>query len=141
MDEDVAPLLITETRLLPVREQLLGREPLFHHRDLVGSREDFDRETAPDFWEVGASGRRYGREFVWATLQARIAETDQDAFVTEGWQVRDGHVREIADDTYLLTYTLEGPGDRLTRRLTVWQGSAPSDWRALYHQGTLVEHH
>jgi hypothetical protein len=33
---------------------LLAREPLFHHRDLVATPADFDRETATDFWE----GRR-----------------------------------------------------------------------------------
>jgi hypothetical protein len=40
-----------------VVEQLRAREPLFHHRELVFSRESFDAETADDFWEVGAYGR------------------------------------------------------------------------------------
>jgi len=138
MEDKGAPRLVTETHLLPVLEQLLAREPLFHHRALVSSREDFERETAPGFWEVGASGRRYSRDYVWATLQARIAETDQDPFFTEGWRISDGHVTELAQDTYLLTYTLLGPGDRLTRRSTVWQGNLAIGWRILFHQGTVV---
>ena len=46
-------------------------------------------------------------------------------------------VREIAPQTYLLTYTL-GDGVRLTRRLTVWQGGSEAGWKILFHQGTVV---
>jgi hypothetical protein len=48
--------------LLGVLAELTAREPIFHHRGLVHDRESFERETAPDCWEVGASGRRYSRE-------------------------------------------------------------------------------
>lgn len=54
--------LATEDRLLGVLAELTAREPIFHHRGLVHDRESFERETAPDCWEVGASGRRYSRE-------------------------------------------------------------------------------
>ena len=96
------------------------------------------RETAEDFWETGASGRRYSREFVWATLKGRYESSDKDEFEVERWETRDFHLREIAAQTYLLTYTLWGQGDRLTRRLTVWQGSVEDGWKTLYHQGTVV---
>ncbi|HEY8720176.1 hypothetical protein [Pengzhenrongella sp.] len=46
------------------------------------------------------------------------------------------HHRELAADTYLLTYVLQ-QGDRRTRRSTLWQ-RAGNSWRALYHQGTVV---
>jgi hypothetical protein len=36
----------------------------------------------------------------------------------------------------LLTYTLRQP-DRLTRRLTVWQGSETTGWK-IHYQGTVV---
>ncbi len=49
----------------------------------------------------------------------------------------DEQLREIAPRTYLLTYTLRQPG-RVIQRLTVWQGSAESGWKAPYHQGTPV---
>jgi hypothetical protein len=29
-------------------------------------------------------------------------------------------------------------GDRVTRRLTVGQGSEETGWKVLYHQGTIV---
>ncbi len=131
------PELVTEERLLGVLHRLVSREPLFHRRELVNCREDFERETAEDFWETGASGRRYSREFVWATLKERYERGDGDEI--EQWETRDFHLREIAPRTYLLTYTLWGQGDRLTRRLTVWQGSVEDGWKALYHQGTVAE--
>jgi hypothetical protein len=36
-----------------------------------------------------------------------------------------------------LSYALR-QGDRVTRRLTVWQGSEETAWKVLYHQGTVV---
>ena len=140
MDEmQMEPELVTEPRLADVLQELIKREPLFHRRELVNCREYFERETADDFWETGAFGRRYSREFVWATLQERYERSDVDEFEVEGWETRDFHLREIAPATYLLTYTLWGEGDRLTRRLTVWQGSVRDGWKVLYHQGTVAD--
>ena len=133
------PDLVTEEHLLGVLQDLMKREPLFHRRELVNSRDAFERETAEDFWETGASGRRYSREFVWATLKVRYESSDKDEFEVELWETRDFHLREIAPRTYLLTYTLWGQGDRLTRRLTVWQGSVEDGWKVLYHQGTIAD--
>ena len=41
-------------RLRGVLAELIAREPIFHHRELVHDRGSFERETAPDFWEMGA---------------------------------------------------------------------------------------
>ena len=140
MDEiQSEPSLVTEDRLLDVLRELARREPLFHRRELVNSRADFERETAEDFWETGASGRRYSREYVWAILKERYESSDQDEYTVERWETRDFQLREVAPNTYLLTYTLWGQGGRLTRRLTVWQGSAEDGWKTLYHQGTVVD--
>ena len=133
------PTLATEPRLLDVLDELMKREPLFHRRELVNSQEDFEREIAQDFWETGASGPRYSREFVWATLQERYEARAADEFEADAWETRDPHLREIAPAIYLLTYTLWGQGDRLTRRLSVWQGSIKDGWKVLYHQGTVAE--
>jgi len=58
------PDLVTDASLLDVLEALKQHEPIFHRHELVSYREDLERETAEDFLEVGASGRRYSREFV-----------------------------------------------------------------------------
>ena len=88
--------------------------------------------TDASFWEVGASGRRYSREFVLDTLQGRLPTGDEDRWETKGF-----HCLEIAPENYLVTYTLV-QGARVTRRATLWRRSK-SAWKVLYHQGTLVE--
>jgi hypothetical protein len=126
------PLLTTAPALRAVLEELQRREPLFHRPEFGTTRRDFENITDATFWEVGASGRRYSREFVLTTLQNRAPDPLESTWVT-----RDFHCREIAADNYLLTYTLE-QGSRISRRTTLWRRSA-AGWQALYHQGTLVE--
>ncbi|MFF2554019.1 DUF4440 domain-containing protein [Nocardia sp. NPDC058058] len=126
----------TAAHLHDVLAELERREPIFHHPEFGTSREDFERSTAPDFWETGASGQRYSREFVWATLEQRRLAAEREPQPDESWQASEFQLREIASDTYLLTYTLRQQ-DRVTRRLTVWQRGA-NDWTILYHQGTVV---
>src|SRR5215471_7246443 len=114
-----------------VLEELLAREPIFHRPELGTTREDYRRQTAEDFWEVGASGRVYSRDEVIETLVAR-GRVEGD----EHWTVSDARCRQLADDTFALTYRLDQDG-RLTRRLTIWRRDADG-WTILYHQGTLI---
>ena len=133
-DEVTAPMeptFETEPRLAAVVEALKAREPLFHREEAGVSHEDRVRGTAPDFWEVGASGRRYGRAYVLETLERRYREPTRDV-----WHVEDFQVREVAERTYLATYTLF-QGERVTRRSTLWRRS-DEDWIILHHQGTPV---
>ena len=118
-----------------VLQELERREPIFHRREFGITREDFDRLTDVGFWEVGASGRRYDREHVWAVLEKRYA-SDPTGQLDADWTASEFELREIASNTYLLTYILE-QGGRSTRRMTLWQRRA-GDWKILYHQGTLI---
>jgi hypothetical protein len=86
----------------------------------------------PHYWEVGASGRRYSREFILRTLEQN---PPVDA-VSANWQTCDLGLPRLGPDTYLLTYTLH-QGERITGRVTVWQ-ETPAGWRILYHQGTIA---
>jgi hypothetical protein len=118
--------------LLEVLDELLALEPLFHRPESTGtSRAAFERGTAPDFWETGASGRRYGRETVWAELARRYAETARDP-----WEVSEPRCRALGPGVVLLTYTLR-QDERVTRRATVWE-RPEGTWRIAYHQGTEV---
>lgn len=121
----------TDPALLGVLAELREREPLFHRPELGTGADDLERATAPDFWEVGASGRSYSREHVIRVLLERYAAGAEDE-----WETWDFHCREVGPGTYLLTYTLRQPG-RVTRRLTAWR-RAGAGWQALYHQGTPV---
>ncbi|MFT4125163.1 MAG: DUF4440 domain-containing protein, partial [Gordonia sp. (in: high G+C Gram-positive bacteria)] len=130
-----------------VRTELRDREPLFHRPGQAGSWAEVCSVTAPDYWEIGASGRRYDREFIWSVLQERHHR--DPAGRDDVWAVDDFAVRSLAGDCYLATYTLRqessGPessgqgrsGQRVSRRSTIWQ-RADHGWQAIYHQGTLV---
>lgn len=115
-----------------IARELAAREPIFHKPEFGTSRHDFDRLMAKDYWEIGASGQKYSRQFVLSALEKRHEES-----VSEHLTVTDFACRCIAMDTYLVTYQLEQDGGRLTRRSTLWQYSSEG-WQILYHQGTLI---
>lgn len=121
-----------DPELEAVLEELRDREPIFHTKRFGRSREDFERSTAPDFWEVGASGRRYSREFI-LDMSKREALIDADL---AGWKATGFGLRRIGSDCFLVTYTLD-QGGRLSRRATIWE-KAEEGWRIAYHQGTIV---
>jgi hypothetical protein len=123
----------TEPDLLAVLEELRRLEPIFHTPEFGVTPEEFERRTLPGYWEVGASGRRYSREFILRSLAA-TPPADADA---AGWLCWDHALQRFGPETYLITYTLQ-QGTRLTRRSTIWQ-STPHGWAILYHQGTVVE--
>lgn len=125
------PDLSTAPELLGVLEQLRQREPIFHRPEFGATRAEFERMMEADFWEVGASGRRYSRQYVLDVLDARRHSCDEDV-----WETSDFHCRELAPNIYLLTYTLL-QGQRRTRRSTIWS-RASGDWKIVFHQGTEV---
>jgi hypothetical protein len=86
-----------------------------------------------DFWETGASGLRYSREYVLEVLQKRCQEPVEEVLETS-----DFHCGELAPDVYLLTYTLLQNRVRKTRRSTIWQRTG-SGWKIVFHQGTIVQ--
>jgi hypothetical protein len=115
-----------------VSQELAALEPIFHRPESGSSRPDFEAMMADDFFEVGASGKKYPREFVLDALELRLRSP-----VTEDFAVTDFACRQISKDVYLVTYQLEQAHNRLSRRATLWQKS-PAGWKALYHQGTLI---
>jgi hypothetical protein len=127
------PKLVMREKDRTVLEELQRREPIFHRAEFARTRADLEAMTAKDFWEVGASGRRYSREYVLRTLAARQENPVDD----DDWKALDFHCRELARDVYLLTYTLL-QGERRTRRASIWQRSA-AGWKILFHQGTVVQ--
>lgn len=115
-----------------ILEELSGREPIFHRPEHGTSRSDFENMTAPDFWEVGASGRQYSKPTVLDELEKRFAAPHRDV-----WQTMDFRCRKLAPNVYLLTYTLLQDNARRTRRSTIWERTGEG-WRIIYHQGTIV---
>jgi hypothetical protein len=111
------------------------REPIFHRVEFGTDRDAFEAATAPDFWEVGASGSLYTRDFVLDVCERRFADPAHDPMA--GLAISDFAVREAGSGVWLATYELR-QGDRRTRRVTVWRETTDG-WQAAYHQGTVIE--
>ena len=109
------------------------REPIFDRPEFGTTRTDFERMTAEEFWETGASGRRYSRQLVLDELEKRFAAPHEDV-----WETGEFQCRSPGEDTYLLTHLLLQNHVRLTRRATIWR-KTPDGWKILYHQGTVVQ--
>ena len=133
MNPEAAPTLATDPALLGVLNELIRREPIFHRPEWGTTRAHFENMTVADFWEVGASGRRYSRDDVLAELERRQAVPTADV-----WEAAGFHCRELAADLYLLTYTLLQDNSRKTRRSTIWQRTTEG-WKIVFHQGTMVQ--
>jgi len=115
-----------------ILSELIKREPIFHRSEFGTTRKDFKNMTEETFWEVGASGKIYSREYVLNVLDERFENPQEDK-----WETKDFKCQEIAKDNYLLTYTLL-QGERITRRATIWR-KYDDGWKIVYHQGTIVE--
>jgi hypothetical protein len=129
----VEPDRKTPPELAEVTDELQQREPIFHRPENGTSRADFEAMTEIGFWETGASGRRYSREFVLQELERRY---QRNIKTDDSWETSDFFCQQLASDLYLLTYTLK-QGNRLTRRSTIWR-RAGGTWKVVYHQGTVL---
>ena len=127
------PILTIAPELKEILAELARLEPIFHWPPAEMIPANLERMTVEDFWEVGASGRRYSRDFVFGVLEQR-----RSAPQSNQWEISDLHCRKLAGEVYLLTYTLLQDNVRLTRRSTIWQKAAEG-WQIVYHQGTVVQ--
>jgi hypothetical protein len=116
--------------------ELRSREPIFHRPETLGGFAGFETMAAADFWEVGASGRVYGRDEVMKELAQRYADAAYEPLA--GLAVADFVAQPVGGGVWLVTYALR-QGNRQTRRLSVWRRTR-EDWRLLYHQGTVIQH-
>ncbi len=111
--------------LAELKELELG----FHCPVSGKTKADFEILMDDAFWEVGASGRVYGKEFV---LDCLIKCSRTPCAI----ETRDFNCIEICAGSYLLTYTQIEPS-RTTRRAALWRRK-DGMWKNLYHQGTVV---
>lgn len=133
MAASIEPNLTTEPGLLETLEELARLESIFHRPEMGRTQADLAKMVAEDFWEVGASGKRYSRLFVLEVLEKRLEDQQPDI-----WQTSDFYCRSLSPDVYLLTYALIQNNVRKTLRSSIWQKSTEG-WRCVYHQGTVVQ--
>jgi hypothetical protein len=131
IEEKMEPTLVVDSKIKPIMEELIAFEPIFHHPELGTTRKAYEKMTDENFWEVGASGNRYSREYIIKELLERYSKPYKDV-----WETKDFHCLEISPENYLLTYTLIQDNIRITRRSTIWRRTS-GDWKILYHQGTI----
>lgn len=133
MHPEMEPTLSTHPALHGILDELKRREPIFHRPEFGTTQTDFENMMHADFWEIGASGRRYSRDYVLAELERRHQHPTEDIWETTGF-----HCRMLAPDVYLLTYMLIQDKIRKTRRATLWQRTEVG-WKIMFHQGTIVQ--
>ncbi|MGE5621024.1 MAG: DUF4440 domain-containing protein [archaeon] len=126
------PVLTTDKKYLSIRDELLRLEGLLHQPGEGSTRKDLEAMTDDLFWEVGASGNCYSRDFVMDVLEKRAKNPNPE----DKWQTSDDWCNEISENNYLLTYTLV-QGERITRRSSIWRRYG-NFWKIVYHQGTIV---
>ena len=118
-----------------ILEELKSREPIFHHPEKFGiTKQDIENQMCDKFWEVGASGKVYTKQYVIETLLDRY----NDSSYQDIWEAKEFELTQIAADNYLLTYVLIQDKTRVTRRSTIWR-RVNRDWKILYHQGTVID--
>jgi hypothetical protein len=114
--------------------ELRKREPVFHQKEFCSTRKLLESYAAPNFWEVGASGKVYSRKFVIDTVARRFKNhTEPD---TSQWEVDKFKCRKLGKNSFMVTYRLNQKG-RITRRLSIWH-ELNENWQLIYHQGTII---
>lgn len=126
------PVLVTDENIAQTLEELMKLEIFLHWPAFGSAREEIENLLDENFWEVGASGKRYNREIVLKVLEERSKQLNE-----ETWINRNFYCTEIAKDNYLLTYT-SIQGKRTTERSSIWRRSEQG-FKLIYHQGTVVE--
>ena len=116
--------------------ELIRREPIFHHPELIWDTDSFNEQVAEDFNEVGASGLRYSRSEVREIVLGRLEGRHADS-LADGYNIEEAESRILADDVVQVLYTLRTPS-RVTRRSTLYR-RRDSSWQAVFHQGTVIE--
>lgn len=124
-------------KIKEIENYIKKREPIFHHREFTNSRQDILNETTEDYFEISASGCDYSRDFVVDYLEKRYKEEPVDEMEKENWQITNFKIKKIANELYLVNYTLHGQG-RVTKRGEIWKGNLKNGLKILYHQGTIV---
>ena len=118
--------------LAPLLAELTELEPIFHTRKFGTTLAEFEQRMADDYWQVGASGRRYSRAAILEHLARRPAQLADES----GWRCSEHALRALGEDTFLVTYCLS-QGERVSRRSTLWR-RRNGRWQILYLQGSLV---
>ncbi|WP_403020570.1 DUF4440 domain-containing protein [Salinibacterium sp. GXW1014] len=111
--------------------QILESELRLLTPQLRSSPAEVEELLAPEFIEIGQSGRLWSR----SDIVAALADPEFSAALA-AFEITEERVVLIAGDHYLLTYLLVTQQGR-SRRSSIWKCTA-SGYRMAFHQGTPV---
>lgn len=116
-------------------EEVVALELALLTPEVRRSRARLEELLDPEFSEIGASGRLWGRE---AVIEMLVGDEDRDRDQASRTPLPTAEMagRPAAPGLILLTYVSD-PGGRAARRSSLWRRSGGS-WRVLFHQGTLL---
>jgi hypothetical protein len=122
---------MTADELQPLLELIKNLELKLLQPATRHSVERLNELLADDFLEIGASGKRYGKQEVLNTLPTSPAER---------FNIHDFEVKELSAQIILATYRVEkeisGSGERVySLRSSIWQ-KQNGQWKIIFHQGT-----
>ncbi len=116
-----------------VADELLALELALARRDEPAIPGGYEAVLAPDFSEIGASGRRWTRA---ETLESLHAEPPDPSVTIEAFEVAD-----LGPDLVLVTYDTRGiapdGAERRSRRSSVWLRH-DDRWQLRFNQGTPI---
>jgi hypothetical protein len=107
---------------------LRGLEESLWRAETRFDRDHMERTLAPDFFEIGCSGRTYTRDETLAALPEEIQTT---------LPLGDFRVHPITERVVQVTYTSEEGDVRTCRRSSIWVATAQG-WQLRFHQGTAT---
>ncbi|WP_409485405.1 DUF4440 domain-containing protein [Arsenicicoccus dermatophilus] len=94
-----------------------------------GNPERLVELLAPDFLEIGASGRRWDLRTILDLLAQETSKQDAAPIA-----IQDLHARALSDDVIQVFWESDRDGRR-ARRTSLWRHTCDG-WRQVYHQGT-----
>ena len=112
-------------------KELTSLEIFIHWPAIGTSKQILENLLDKNFWEVGASGKKYDREIVLNVLLERAQKENPEKWASENFQCT-----LLAENIYMLTYT-NYQGERKTERVSIWK-KIDSRFKLIYHQGTIV---
>jgi hypothetical protein len=93
MISETEPCLATDPELADILAELFSRERIHLWPELGTTRADFEQMLAAEFWEIGASGRRWSRAHALDVLEKRCALSQHDL-----WESTDYYCQRLAED-------------------------------------------
>lgn len=114
-----------------ILKELTSLEIFIHWPAIGTSKQILENLLDINFWEVGASGKKYEREIVLEVLLERTQKENPEKWASENFQCA-----LLSENIYMLTYT-NYQGERKTERVSIWK-RIDSGFKLIYHQGTIV---